>query len=1432
MKKEGKISLLLILIAIGLSVFIIPFIRAQDITVCNSGCNYTVANFVMALEYINDTNNNTIYLNQNDSLYVINYTRTYNIRHAGNDTSNSTFNINASGVNLDCNNSILQGDGNGYGFYIKDLKNITIKRCEFKFYNENWINNSINLSLLDNKFIDIPFGLNITTLNDGYIFRNNFTNNTRLAIYFGYTENDTYSNINLSYNIFENNGRDYVTIFLGYANFSNIYIRYNNASFNQNFITRFAAGPHYLPLINLTISNNNITNNYNLKSNGDSIILIEGCESKANISIYNNYFYNNTGPRSDDFRSLSSTIHYYASINLNNRLQCKDFRIYNNTFIKSSGIRIDDNNGNVTIENNTFKDLLYNNAIKISSIKLDTPYTNDSVIIRNNSIFGPMTYNLSGSFNNISAIYVISSRNVFILNNTITNFFNSTFPMNSSAIYIRGNYTNVTGNLINNASNGIIVDGGYNNYIANNTITNVSINAIEVRTSSFYNTISNNTIRIDPGFANNGSGILMTQSDANNISKTQISGFKYGLRINLGYNNTFTSINLSNNTFNLYLDNVNDLLLNYTTFNDSYIFTDSLTIYRSIQNTAYTNKEIFICFLCNATNISDSTLRNNSHGVILWKSNYSNVGSNITLNDLSTSGVTSPSSIYLYFANNNTLKYINSNGTVSGIRLDNSLNNTITDSNITSSSNYGIFLNSSNLTVINNVNISDSAWNGIDINYSNNIFINYSRLKYNVNGISEVNSTGIIVNRSEISSNRRSGIKILHSTKHNITNNILSNNSGWGINMSENTDSNLIDNFTIIKNNTVDGIYLKYISNVNITDNNITYAPLTFNAINNSLILNNTILLTQLVFNEYSNNNLISNNTIFNNITTTAHADALTCSFSSSYNSIPNNITGNIIFNGTVHPCPLTNLWLNHFYTNSTQYIGTVMLGYTSINVTLCINGEGNFYLEGAFVNRTMDCGVMNVTNPLNSTNQSSPININWTRQSAKPEYTVYYNLYYTKNRVNSSYLMSYSPIFYNNGTMDINFSMEFRVYNAGLTSYINISGDNTGVNDSLGLFNGINSFNLWLLDLPDALVRNATLYVPNTTADTCESLATTYNGVCYLVINNSFRANGYGNDYTFTPTLNSTFKVMPNLGFQTTPSVKFLNTSYISIANTTSTNYNWNYAGLSDGNLYLVKVMPFVLEGATQYNATSSFTSNLTLDGSGPTAELSSPTSATLASSVDISCSASDAYSEVASTDITVDGSSLCSSTTSCSGTYVAATTGDHEVKCTAKDSFNNTNEQSVTLNVYSSGGGGGGGDGGTTAEETPPPEEPTQPIITTEPVTPIPELTQNDLLNDIYNNLVQDIGTIPITTITPDLAEDALTLSLDDKAKIIVSYSSDSGTNTTKPRISISFNIPGKPAKELKIRVFPLKKTLLWMIIVLILIISYVYYRYRKER
>ena len=56
-----------------------------------------------------------------------------------NDTTNDgAVIINASNVILDCNNSILIGDGSGYGIYISGEENNTIKNCNVQNY-ENGI---------------------------------------------------------------------------------------------------------------------------------------------------------------------------------------------------------------------------------------------------------------------------------------------------------------------------------------------------------------------------------------------------------------------------------------------------------------------------------------------------------------------------------------------------------------------------------------------------------------------------------------------------------------------------------------------------------------------------------------------------------------------------------------------------------------------------------------------------------------------------------------------------------------------------------------------------------------------------------------------------------------------------------------------------------------------------------------------------------------------------------------------------------------------------------------------------------------------------------------------------------------------------------------------------------------------------------------------
>ncbi|MBD3313117.1 hypothetical protein GF345_01610 [Candidatus Woesearchaeota archaeon] len=61
----------------------------------------------------------------------------------------------------------------------------------------------------------------------------------------------------------------------------------------------------------------------------------------------------------------------------------------------------------------------------------------------------------------------------------------------------------------------------------------------------------------------------------------------------------------------------------------------------------------------------------------------------------------------------------------------------------------------------------------------------------------------------------------------------------------------------------------------------------------------------------------------------------------------------------------------------------------------------------------------------------------------------------------------------------------------------------------------GSNDFSLWLIDLPDAGVRNWTMYVEQPESDTCANVAASYSGTCYNDTDDYLQSNGASMNYT-----------------------------------------------------------------------------------------------------------------------------------------------------------------------------------------------------------------------------------------------------------------------------------------------------------------------------
>lgn len=102
-------------------------------------------------------------------------------------------------------------------------------------------------------------------------------------------------------------------------------------------------------------------------------------------------------------------------------------------------------------------------------------------------------------------------------------------------------------------------------------------------------------------------------------------------------------------------------------------------------------------------------------------------------------------------------------------------------------------------------------------------------------------------------------------------------------------------------------------------------------------------------------------------------------------------------------------------------------------------------------------------------------------------------------------------------------------------------------------------------------------------------------------------------------------------------------------------------------------------------------------VDAGSPSAVISSSagTLLGLSQSTTLSCTTSEDVS-IKSTTIAIDGTTICTGTGSCSGSYLMATSSSKTATCTAGDNFNHTGISSLTITTSEGGGTGGGGGGG----------------------------------------------------------------------------------------------------------------------------------------
>ncbi len=411
-------------------------------------------------------------------------------------------------------------------------------------------------------------------------------------------------------------------------------------------------------------------------------------------------------------------------------------------------------------------------------------------------------------YGNSYGIYLYSSSN-----NTVTgcSVYNNTWGI---YLYSSSNNNNISGNTVYNNSYGIrIYDTGttinHGNIIADNNVYNNSITGIYLRNSndsridgnilsnntqydilveySNYTTITNNTAEYS------SRGITVSHSHHNTVfNNTAMKNTMAGIRCEYSNYNAIRDNTVNQNNYGkgiyLYYSNHSILDNNTASSNDA-----GIQIERSINDT-----------------ISNNTVNSNVHGIYCKYSDYSIIRNN-------TANSNSYDSIYLYHSNHSLLDNNTANSSTQyyGIRLDYSINNTVSNNTAALNEEHGIYLLYSNSNRLLYNTLYKNTRDGIRISGSSINNVSYNTIYNNSqNGIliesygstSSINNTlfsNIIYNHTNTVN---AGIYISSGPNNVLSNTIRDNYRGIYI-------DSTVDNNNISKNTLQNNIYGIYVSN-------------------------------------------------------------------------------------------------------------------------------------------------------------------------------------------------------------------------------------------------------------------------------------------------------------------------------------------------------------------------------------------------------------------------------------------------------------------------------------------------------------------------------------------------------------------------------------------------------------------------------------------
>jgi parallel beta-helix repeat protein len=413
---------------------------------------------------------------------------------------------------------------------------------------------------------------------------------------------------------------------------------------------------------------------------------------------------------------------------------------------------------------------------------------------------------------------------------------------------------------------GIYIDHGFNNTISNNTIRNNNNGMRLYATDN--NTVSKNYFKDQSSYAISGYYTGSDYSDNNTISDNLITGSSGGITFTYGYDNVIRNNNITDLTsgsgtaiFAKYHGRyqiVGNLLKNIAGIGINIDSSDNNNVsLNTLLNIG--GRGIWVEY-CEYLTLKNNTMNNS--GLDLLKANTGSPIEEIDSHDIDTSNKINGKIIYYYIHMNNlgSADFLNagqiylvdcndsvisnlelSNGT-QGMKIFNSYNITIDNTNITDNLRQGVYLwESSSITFkgcsINNNLVGIYALRGGYNNFSNNVFINNSGNGIDIstaspnntisdnfisgnedNGI-DISGHNTTITYNNITSNAVDGI-YTSSDGHRIIGNRITDNLDEGIEISGGDNVLLFNN--TIENNGVIGLRLASVENLTMQYNNLT----------------------------------------------------------------------------------------------------------------------------------------------------------------------------------------------------------------------------------------------------------------------------------------------------------------------------------------------------------------------------------------------------------------------------------------------------------------------------------------------------------------------------------------------------------------------------------------------------------------------------------